>query len=180
MNIVTIFANRLYAIQFDNESENELARIVNMWKDVEYLFNYFDSNREYFDNSYWNGVTIEYATDKTLELLDDIYDTLIKCAADNTESTLDAIFYPLSDNLNSGQLILGKSKLKKAQNWLRFYALKVEPNVYVITGGAIKLTHKMQDHPDTTQELMKLNKCRDFLIQNGIIDLDGFTENNED
>lgn len=180
MKIVTIFANRLYAIQYDDQSEDELSRIVNLWKDLEYLFNYFDRNVDYLEGSFWNGITIEDLTDKTLELLDDIYDDIIRCAEDDNESGLDAMFWPLRNDTNRGQIILGKSKLKKAHNWLRFYALKVEPNVYVITGGAIKLTKKMQDHPDTVQELIKLDRCRDYLIEQGIIDRDGFTNNKED
>lgn len=179
MKVVTIFANRLYAIQYEGEAENEFARIVNLWKDVEYVFNYFDQNRKYLKGPYWKGITIEYATDKTLDLLDDMYDAIISCAEDNSEQGLDAIFYPLSNDLSRGQIILNKSKLKRTQSWLRFYALKIEPNVYVITGGAIKLSKRMQDHPDTAHELIKLDRCRDFLIEKGIIDLNGFTENNE-
>lgn len=65
---------------------------------------------------------------------------------------------------------------KRHASWLRIYAIRVEPNVYIITGGAIKLTAKMQDREHTQRELDKLNACRDFLRINGIFDQDSFID----
>ena len=48
--------------------------------------------------------------------------------------------------------------------------------VYVITGGAIKLTLKMEEREHTRQELVKLEKVRSFLLNENIIDDDGFVE----
>lgn len=56
------------------------------------------------------------------------------------------------------------------------YALRVDKNVYIITGGAIKLTQKMQDREHTNIELDKIDRCRRFLIERGIVDLDGLIE----
>jgi hypothetical protein len=44
----------------------------------------------------------------------------------------------------------------------------------LITGGAIKMTQTMQEHPDTSNELKKLNKVRDFLIEKNITFEDAF------
>ena len=55
---------------------------------------------------------------------------------------------------------------------LRIYAIKIESNCYIITGGAIKLTRTMQEHRDTLIELQKLNKLKNFLIHQGILDKD--------
>jgi hypothetical protein len=59
---------------------------------------------------------------------------------------------------------------------LRIYAIKIESNCFLITGGAIKLTHTMQEHPDTLLELKKLNKVKNFLINEGILDKDSIEE----
>lgn len=67
-----------------------------------------------------------------------------------------------------------KSKAKR--NWLRLYALRVDKNVYIITGGTIKLTQKMQDRKHTNIELGKIDRCRRYLIGRGIVDLDGVIE----
>ena len=50
----------------------------------------------------------------------------------------------------------------------------LDPNVYVITGGAIKLTRTMQEREHTSKELTKLNECRQYLIDNGVFDQDSF------
>ena len=50
----------------------------------------------------------------------------------------------------------------------------LEKNVFVITGGAIKLTRTMQDRSHTQEELNKLNQCRQYLVSNGVFDSDSF------
>jgi len=61
-------------------------------------------------------------------------------------------------------------------SWLRIYAIRLEPNVYVVTGGAIKLSRKMQEREHTALELQKLNRCKAFLKANDIFDQDSFVE----
>ena len=51
-------------------------------------------------------------------------------------------------------------------SFLRMYAIKLKNNLYVITGGGIKLADTIQDSPD----LQNIDKVRAWLIQNGIID----------
>lgn len=53
-------------------------------------------------------------------------------------------------------------------------AIRLEKNVFVITGGAIKLTPAMQDRQHTQEELNKLNLCRQFLLDNDVFDSDSF------
>ena len=48
--------------------------------------------------------------------------------------------------------------------------------MYVITGGAIKLTLKMEEREHTRQELVKLEQVREFLLSENIIDDDSFVE----
>lgn len=52
----------------------------------------------------------------------------------------------------------------------------MEPNVYIVTGGTIKLTATMQDREHTQIELDKLNTCRNYLQQNGIFDKESFVD----
>ena len=66
--------------------------------------------------------------------------------------------------------------LRKHVSWLRIYAIKLEPGIYVITGGAIKLTKTMQEREHTLQELAKMEKVRRFLLDHNIIDKDAFTD----
>lgn len=48
--------------------------------------------------------------------------------------------------------------------------------MYIITGGAIKLTATMQEREHTRMELVKMDRVRRFLLEENIIDDDGFVD----
>ncbi|WP_430613208.1 hypothetical protein [Flavobacterium sp. JP2137] len=58
------------------------------------------------------------------------------------------------------------------------YAIKIDEDVFVITGGAIKLPlqHLMEDRVHTKEELRKLECAKEYLKDNGIFDEDSFFE----
>ena len=95
-------------------------------------------------------------------------------------TNLDEIFHPL-ENFRTADILLGKEKarlkrMERHSSWLRIYAIKLSEGVYVITGGAIKLTLKMEEREHTRLELMKMEKVRSFLLKENIIDDDSFVE----
>ena len=49
-------------------------------------------------------------------------------------------------------------------------------SIYIITGGAIKLTATMQERQHTLSELQKMEQVRNFLISEGIIDNESFID----
>ena len=59
------------------------------------------------------------------------------------------------------------------QSWLRIYAIRIG-NVYVITGGAIKLTHLMEERPHTQKEIEKLINVLASLKKEGFDHPDAF------
>ena len=76
---------------------------------------------------------------------------------------------------------MGKEKAKlrntlRHASWLRIYAIKLDPGIYVITGGAIKLTRTMQEREHTLVELARMEKVMRFLIDNHISDMDSFKD----
>ncbi len=78
-------------------------------------------------------------------------------------------------------MLLGKEKAcikdrPRHASWLRIYAIKLEPGCYIVTGGAIKLTRTMQEREHTLQELKKMEQVRNYLINEGAIDADGFED----
>ena len=96
------------------------------------------------------------------------------------EADLDKLFCPL-DNSRTSEMILGKEKARlhntpKHASWLRIYAIKLEPGIYVITGGAIKLTRTMQEREHTLVELARMEKVRRFMLDNNIMDKDSFDD----
>lgn len=90
---------------------------------------------------------------------------------------IDKLFAPL-DNSEYNEVLLSRRKGRGTTKHLRLYAVKIDKDVYVITGGAIKLPlhHLMKDRPHTRKELLKLEKTRDFLKEHGIHDKDSFFE----
>ena len=93
---------------------------------------------------------------------------------------LDIIFRPL-ESCRTSEMLLGKEKARlrntpRHASWLRIYAIKLEPGIYIITGGAIKLTRTMQEREHTLVELARMEKVRRFLINNDIADKDSFMD----
>ncbi len=83
-------------------------------------------------------------------------------------------FEPLQNSERSRLLGFRKGKLRR--NRLRYYAIKLNDKCFVITGGTIKMTQTMQQHPDTANELTKLKTARAYLRENGVFDEDSFYE----
>lgn len=97
---------------------------------------------------------------------------------------LDDVFVPLgNDDIVNQELSREKARNWNRQrhaSWVRFYAKRLEPNVYIVTGGALKLTRAMQDREHTQVELDKMNKCRAYLQANHVFDQDSFIDLTED
>lgn len=157
---------------FDEEEVliNEMRRLFELWTNPYYLMNYFKNNESFLESHYWRSknFSIEDLSKITKEKAIQFEDFLFKNA-----KLLDCCFQPLNDNHTKIQNI-SESKYKKS--WLRIYAIKVNANKYLITGGAIKLTKKMRDHPETEKELLKLEKNRIFLQSNGVFDSESYED----
>ena len=150
--------------------------LIGQWNDVVWLRNFFKANLEDL-TSYFKITDVNQA----------IYDTIddserLQCLIMDIspEADLDKLFRPL-DNSRSSEMILGKEKARlhntpKHASWLRIYAIKLEPGIYVITGGAIKLTRTMQEREHTLVELARMEKVRRFMLDNNIMDKDSFDD----
>ena len=150
--------------------------LIGQWNDVVWLRNFFKANLEDL-TSYFKITDVNQA----------IYDTIddserLQCLIMDIspEADLDKLFRPL-DNSRTSEMILGKEKARlhntpKHASWLRIYAIKLEPGIYVITGGAIKLTRTMQEREHTLVELARMEKVRRFMLDNNIMDKDSFDD----
>lgn len=165
MEICPTFVPGLYAFKFEGENYDELERLLEIWKDVEQLTEFF---RFHEDDLTYFEISVEDAVMQTLDLRDALVDILL-----DEKISLDRIFSNLH-NSKLAESFLSKKKAKK--RWLRLYAIKIEENQYVITGGCIKLTLGMKERPHTTIELTKQEKCRAYLRENGVFDDDSFVE----
>ena len=120
----------------------------------------------------------------------DVYDAVMDTVEDakhleclmldiSPDANLDILFKHL-ENSRFAEMSLGREKAKgegvQHPSWLRIYAIKIEPGVYLVTGGAIKLTATMAERKHTMAELAKMERVRNYLMDNGVFDFDGFND----
>jgi hypothetical protein len=169
MKIIDIFANgKLYAFKYNGETDHELERLLNLWNDTNYLHTFIKTHNKDISN-----YKAPYKVfNEILDNANDIEDILIEIAEDD-DRQFEEFFKPLH---NQEYKVVQLSMQKGRKNYLRLYALKIDENCFVITGGAIKFTHLMKERPHTLIELNKINKCKDFLKSNNVFDNDSFYE----
>ncbi len=133
------------------------------------LFKFFEEHKA--DLGYYD-VSIEQAVIETRKEAQRLSDSLLEAYEENPIQ-LESLFRNL---INSEVYTISLSKQKTRRRWLRLYAIRIAKNIYLVTGGAIKLTLEMKDRDHTNQELLKLEKCKTFLEQNDVFDDDSFKE----
>lgn len=168
MKIVSIFAGKLFAIQYEGEEDNEYDRLLDHWGDTEYLIDFLLKNKQDIPT----GKTLEEMANFLMEDAFSIDDRLLDIL-EHEEENLSFFFRPLHNHEYQSQIL---SLQKGRQFYLRLYALKISEDIFLITGGAIKLTRAMQERPHTQKELIKLNAVRDYLKDQGVFDEDSFFE----
>lgn len=163
---------RLWAVRYDNDKINAFQKVMAQWSDALWLADFFTQN---FDDllSYFRITNIEDAIYQTMEDRDELACVIMDISPD---ANLDRFFRPL-ENSRTAEMLLGKEKARPHQrSWLRLYAIKLNVGIYIITGGAIKLTQTMQEREHTLQELGRMEKVRNFLIKEHVFDEDSFTD----
>ncbi|MGI9526721.1 MAG: hypothetical protein ACR2MS_06405 [Weeksellaceae bacterium] len=168
MKIVSIFAPYLYAIQYEEEKDDCYTSVINDWQDVEFIKVFYENHlSSIIDNPYISVNTFQEFWEKVYRYSSEFDESLEKA---NENNLLNEVFDILSLNEHIYEL---HAKQKAKKNFLRIYCIKVE-DIYIVTGGAIKLTQKMQDHPLTYSELRKLENVKHFLKDFQIIDEESF------
>lgn len=169
MKIVRIIndTNSLLSVYNEDEGISEFEKLFDEWTDPETVYEFFKTHQNDLQT-----YTIDEAVNRNIDdahaLEDKFYDI-----AENNNEQLQTLFKPLSNN----QFRLTKFQRSKAygelrKSWLRVYAVRIEANKYIVTGGAIKLTQTMQERPHTQEQLNRLTQIRDYLKKNGFDDGD--------
>ena len=170
MKIVSIFEDKLWAFHYEGEEFNEYDRLIELWTDMDYLFTFLKQNEKDIPKD----VSLEEMAMHISTNVEVIDDTLVAIAS-TKEGSLSYFFKPLHNREYRAQVL---SLQKGREDCLRIYAIKIDTNTFVITGGAIKLPlqHLMQERMHTTKELNKLNRAYAYLSGENIIDEDSFFE----
>jgi hypothetical protein len=173
MKIVPIFAPNLFAFVLKNEKTkaynkfNELEKTLNLWNNTDYLYQFARDNQTLISEYTSIEKFIETVNSLAVEIEQKI--ELLSESGD-----LNDFFKALRNNEYKFDVNLSRKKGKN--RFLRLYAIKIDENCFAITGGAIKLTRLMKEHTLTNAELIKLEKCKSFLEEEGIYDADSFYE----
>lgn len=178
MKIISTFVvvdESLFTVQYDTESCDELARVFTNWNDAQYLYDFFSENEKDLGEDFWSQITIEEAVERTRAEAKRLEEKLLEVARkgkENSDITLSSIFKPLSDKEIGQEYEKDKLRGDHKKSWLRIYAIRIDVNVFLITGGAIKLTKTMNCRPHLIKELEKLEICKKYLQEDDEDELD--------
>lgn len=187
--IKIIVRDSLYSVEFednydefennefveDKSSQNEFRRVFNNWQDPEYLEAFFDKYKNDLHSEFYNSVSTEDAIIKTIQEAFEFQQRILSFAETGKKDlsqSLQTLFKPLNKRDEAKYPIPEYQKNKaygSKKSWLRMYAIRIEDNVFIVAGGAIKLTKTMSVRGHLKKELEKLEEVKQFLISEGII-----------
>lgn len=170
MKLVTIFDDRIWSVVYDDSIEDAFNDEFDRWHNAEYVYNYILENIDSKNNSPWRN----YSAKKLAAMVKNeaiMFESRLEELYKNGFKDFDNEFVNLSKGAYELQLIESKAYGKPIElkpSLLRLYAIRIEKDKYVITGGAIKFVHEMKDSKDLTRELDKLRTVKEWLKGNSI------------
>ena len=152
----------LLSVHNDGIEDHAFNILFDNWNSVEFLHEFFEEHKQDLRRA-----SIQQAIAQTLDDAEQLENKLLDVAEGETE--LQTLFKPLS---NSEYKLKPYQKSKAygmvRRSWLRVYAIRIHKDLFVITGGAIKLTQAMQERPHTQDQLKRLGRARDYLKELGV------------
>jgi hypothetical protein len=177
------FKPYIYSIQYDDVEESEFERLFQQWNDMGYVMRFFDTYQEFLKSPIWQNISEpEDAARQVLQeaidledLFDELYDNTVKGEAKDFDSHFHYLEGKYKYELERPPM---KSYGTERPSLLRIYAIKMGVNTYLITGGGIKLADSIQNSPELKDHVLKnIDRVREFLKANGIIDSDDMESN---
>ena len=164
---------RLWAVHYDGEDNNCFDELFSQWYDMQWLKEFFKENLSDL-KSYFHITDVYEAVMDTIEDASKLECLMLDITPD---ANLNTLFRHL-ESYRFSEMSLGKEKARgdgsfRHPSWLRIYAIKIENGIYVVTGGAIKLTATMSERKHTLEQLARLERVRNHFIDNGIFDKEG-------
>lgn len=176
MEIVEIYPPYIYSVKYDGMDENEFDRLFEEWNDSEKIMDFMMENADYLKKDIWKHINEPEAAVKQVhkeaEYLEDLFYDLYQKTETGERPDYDSHFQYLDGKYGSViEYIPMKSYGLGIPSLLRIYAIKIAANVYVITGGGIKLARTIQDSPGLKDSVIQgIDKVRSFLRSEAIID----------
>ncbi|MEN0005000.1 MAG: hypothetical protein AAF798_12675 [Bacteroidota bacterium] len=170
MEIVEIIRDSLYSVRYDSATSgsSEFEYVMDQFTDPIFLEEFFEEHQSDLNSGFWGSITIEEAILKTRKEAIQLERKLLQIAESGKTDryeTLSTLFKPLRNNpIKIERFEKNKAKGNTAKSWIRIYAIRIDTNFFVITGGSIKLTPTMNERTHLLNELDKLENVRKFLL----------------
>ena len=170
--------NSLHAILYDGQNVDIYEQLMDNWFNPEWVRNYLTKNSDYLASGFYKGLINETACQimDEAEEMEEILLGICDGSNKNGLKNLGMFFKPLTDSdYKVSDIRKEKTSVKSRQfpkPFLRIYALRISQDLFIVTGGAIKLTQTMQQHADTKRELERISQAKDFLTSKGITTAD--------
>jgi hypothetical protein len=185
MKFLPIFVeenSELWSVCYPEDGRKDAFRLfINQVSDLQFLTSFFESNKHLLETPFWRNISV---LDASLKVLDEALELEreLKClqikGSDCSDFSIREVFEPLDKDshfLQSRNRGFRKAKPNPAfftTPMLRIYAIGLEDGTIIITGGAIKLTLRMEgEHFERV--LRKLRMVKDYIQSYKIVSREG-------
>lgn len=180
VDIREIYKDCLYSIKFDDADTDEYSRALALWKDLDYLVEFFETYAKDVDQPFWREVGLD--PDKPKASAERVASEAIVLAAHIRDLARNAACGELPDFEDFFQPLGGKysfvRELEPHKSYgtfnpslLRLYAIKFSPNTYLVVFGGIKLGSTIQNSPGLREQVFhRIDNVIAFLKANGIFE----------
>jgi len=165
-DIFAVIEECLFAVQFSTEELDELDKIFEQWNDPNYLHDFFSEHIDDLQSGFFGDITVEQAVARTQRDAKKLQAKLLDLANQGLAGSggnLSQLFKAISPKESGKSYEKDKAYGVGHSSWLRIYAIRINVNVFVISGGGIKLTPTMNERAHLEQELHKLDLTRKFI-----------------
>lgn len=156
------------SVEFDDLylGKNEFENFKNKLKDYSFWREFYDNHKLQLGLPYWQGVTKNRFVEDVIHYAPGMLEDFRECCErhglyDHFEplDKDDDRIRILNEKASTHKILKLKSKYGYVFNKLAFrlYAVEIDTNCFIITGGTIKISRKMQEATNTSLELKKLN-----------------------
>jgi hypothetical protein len=188
MGIVPIFADvdvpkGLFAIclnPYETPIINEYHSFMEWVFDRHSIRTFFKEREHLLKNNPYYPNTVNEAAKRTFEEVSLLKQNLEFAKNNSIEDLCNFLQenFKALDNQSSFEEELQPSKTQGPDKdcWIRIYGVRVNPEMFIVTGGAIKLVHRIKDDKNLIDERSKLLRVRDYLKQEGLFDAEAYQE----
>ncbi|MDE5874958.1 MAG: hypothetical protein K2H15_04865, partial [Muribaculaceae bacterium] len=170
----------LYSIKLDEINTDEYSRILTLWKNLDYLVNFFKENAEKVNQPFWLKSGLDPSdplksagrvAKEAIKLASHIH-KLSQNTLEGGHPDLEDFFKPLGGKYSYlRELEPQKSYGLAHPPLLRLYAIKLGINVYIIVYGGIKLGRTIQDSPGLYPQVFnRIDNVISYLKANGVLE----------